>query len=118
MAIRTTLNSNLQQIWHCKKLNATTWDKPKKYMINIAQDNSTQVIQVGGVDIPQTLVCVCSQGMASNFSVGDRFYYNKKPPQNHITSQNTKASANFEMAELPTNSINSSRIVLRYLKGR
>ena len=118
MAIKTVLNSNTQPVWHCKKIDDVSWDKPKKYYLNVALNNSTQVITVSGVDIPQTLVCVCTKKQSANFSVGDRFYYNKPVPKTHNLLQNKKVDANFELAEYATDSPNTSVIVLRYLKGR
>lgn len=118
MAIKTVLNSNTQPVWHCKKIDSTTWEKPKRYYLNIALNNSTEVITVAGLDIPQTLTCVCTKEQSKNFGVGDRFYYNKPVPKTHNQLQNKKADANFELQEYPTNSVNTSQIVLRYLKGR
>lgn len=118
MAINTTLNTNLQPIWHCKRNDDGTFNNPKKYNVNVLVNNSIETINVAGVEIPQTLVCVCTKNVSNKFKVGDRFYYNKSIPKNHNLLQNDKLSSNFEMQEYPKNSINTSQITLRYLKGR
>lgn len=118
MAINTTLLKNNQTIWLCKKINNTTWDEPQEIRINVMRMTDDGEIMAYGATFPEHLICVCSRDTSAMFGVGDRLYYNKTPPETHNPIQNSKKDANFEVNQLPINSLNTSEIRIKYLKGR
>lgn len=118
MAIRNILSRNKQDIWLCKKTSKTTWAEPKKYKLNIMRVTSDGEIVAFGSTFPENLICVCPKNISKIFSDGDRVYYNKTPPKIHNNLQNSKDDANFQVNQLPLESINTCEIRLQYLKGR
>lgn len=118
MAINTTLNTNFQDIWVCKKLENNSWGEPTIYNVSISPTNSDGEIFVYGVSFPQYLKIKSSKIIANDFSVGDRVYFKKNIPENHNEYQNTKNDANFEVVSIPSITINIGEIRLKYLVGR
>ena len=118
MSVRTTLNTNKQCIYLCKKIDDLTWAEPVEIHINVMPVNANGEIMVYGIDFPQNLVCVCSNKIANNFDVGDRIYFKKTIPKKHNKLQNKSEDANFEVNQIPTISLNTSEIRFQYLKGR
>lgn len=116
--INISLVTNLQTIWLCKKLTATSWAEPIKKKVNIAPTNSTAEIEAFGASYIDYMRIKVSRENANEYSAGDRVYYNKKPPLVHNPTQTKVDDANYTVELMPTATVNIGTVYLKRIQNR
>lgn len=105
-------------VWWCKKLTSTTWDKPKLIRLPLVATNSDSEIQVYGKSYTEYYKIKDTGSTAESIKIGDRMYINKIVPLVHNALQNNKETdSNYEVDTPPTYTMGITDIRIKYRDG-